>query len=493
MGMKRISMHLVLTETSNCACKYSTKTILIFAAAAVIFAFAPIVSARPNVVFFFLDDMRWDVTSFTGNSIITTPNMDTLAAGGTVFENAFTTVAICGPSRASVFTGQHMARHGVTTVQKGTYTAAQWAQSYPAQLKASGYYMGFIGKHGHGSNFTSLFGTYDFDKGYNAQGSYFGQVIDGEAAGDRHLTHFMGDLGIEFVGEAVNPAKNTTAACFCLQISFKSPHNPLLPDPAYDNLYSDDTIAHAKTDTQAQFDDLPSFIKSAGSAPGTAEWNSNYSTEQKFQDSAKKYYHLVHGVDVQIGRVLAALDDPDGDGDNSDSVTNNTIIILGSDHGYFLGERHQVGKWYIQEESIRVPMVIFDPRLPAVNGDKRVSQMVLNLDIPATILDYAGVTQPAVMQGRSLRSIVEGNPPDDWRTVFLHDHPATITYASLKNEGVRTEFFSYTRYPNNGYVKQLYDVTVDPYQRTNLAGDPRYAAKLAELDALTTQLKTEAQ
>jgi len=447
-------------------------------------------AARPNVVFFFLDDMRWDAVSFTGHSVITTPYMDTLAAGGTIFENAFTTVAICGPSRASVFMGQHMARHGVITVQKGTYTAAQWAESYPAQMKADGYYMGFIGKHGHGTNFTSLFGTWDFDKGFNVQGSYFGQVIDGEPAGERHLTHFMGDLGIEFVGDAAGAVKNPTAAPFCLQISFKSPHNPLLPDPAYDNLYVDDTVAHAKTDTDGQFDDLPSFIKST-SAAGTGEWLRNYSTESKHQESTKKYYRLVHGVDVQIGRVLAALDDPDGDGDNSDSVADNTIIILGSDHGYSIGERHQTGKWYIQEESIRVPMVIYDPRQPAANGGKRVSQMVLNFDIPATILDYAGVTQPAVMQGRSLRPIVEGNPPVDWRTVFLHDHPAIATV--FLNEGVRTESFSYTRYPNNGNVKQLYDVTVDPYQRTNLADDPRYAAKLAELDVLTTQLKTEAK
>ncbi len=487
------SFSFIVYKKNNMKKRNLNRIVLTLATVAVVIGgLAPMASAtQPNILFFFLDDMRWDAVSFTGNSVITTPHMDTLAASGTLFENAFTTVAICGPSRACVCTGQHMARHGVITVQKGTYTAANWANSYPAQLKADGYYMGFIGKHGHGTNFTSLFGTYDFDKGYNVQGSYFGQVIDGESAGARHLTKFMGDLAIEFVGDATDAAKNPTAAPFCLQISFKSPHNPLQPDPAYDSLYSDDTIAHAKTDTQAQFDDLPSFIKS--SAPGTYEWNNNYSTEQKFQDSVKKHYRLVHGVDVQIGRVLAALDDPNGDGDNSDSVTNNTIIILGSDHGYFLGERHQVGKWYIQEESIRVPLVIYDPRLPAALNGQRVSQMVLNLDIPATILAYAGISQPTVMQGRSMRPIVEGAPPADWRTVFLHDHPATVTYASLKNEGVRTESFSFTRYPNNGYVKQLYDVTVDPYQRTNLADDPRYATKLAELDALTTQLKAEAQ
>ena len=99
-------------------------------------AVAPMASAaQPNIIFFFLDDMRWDAVGYTGNSVITTPHMDTLAASGTLFENAFTTVAICGPSRACVFTGQHMARHGVITVQKGTYTAANWANSYPARRR----------------------------------------------------------------------------------------------------------------------------------------------------------------------------------------------------------------------------------------------------------------------------------------------------------------------------------------------------------------------
>lgn len=459
-------------------------------------------SEQPNILFLFLDDMRWDAAGFAGNSVVTTPHMDSLAARGTIFENAFTTTAICGPSRACVFSGQHMARHGVTTVQRGTFTSAKWAASYPGRLDADGYYLGFIGKHGLGSGFTGLHGTYDFDKGYDGQGSYFNQVIDGESANGRHLTRFLGDLAVEFLRDAADPAENPTTAPFCLQVSFKSPHvqdssggGQFLPDPAYDSLYSTDTIFHAKTDTQAQFDALPSFFK-ASSAAGTQRWVGRFRTEQKYQDNIKKHHRLIHGVDVQIGRILAALDDPDGDGDPIDSVTDNTVIILGSDNGFFLGERQQAGKWYIQEESIRVPLVIHDPRLPATVHGQRVSQMVLNLDIPATILDYAGISKPTVMQGRSLRPIVEGAPPADWRTAFLHDHPA-VQNVVFKNEGVRTESFSYTRYPNNGYpddpdAVQLYDVTVDPYQRTNLANDPRYASKVAELDALTTQLKLEA-
>jgi arylsulfatase A-like enzyme len=395
-------------------------------------------------------------------------------------------------SRASVFMGQHMARHGITAFNQNLNTA-KWADSYPKQLDDAGFYLGFIGKHGLGNGFTGLYGTYDFNKGWDGQGTYFNQTIDGEPANGRHTTKFVGDLAVEFIGDAANPAKNTTAAPFCLQISWKAPHvqdpNAFLPDPAYDLLYAGATIAHAKTDTQAQFDGNLSIFQGG---EGTNRWTARFGTEALFQENVKKHHRLVHGVDVQIGRILAALNDPNNDGNTSDSVAANTMIILSSDHGFFLGERQQAGKWYIQEESIRVPMVVMDPRLPAAQKGKRVSQMALNIDIPATILDYAGVALPTVMQGRSMKPIVDGNPPGNWRTAFLHDHPA-VGSGVYRNEGVRTESFSYSRYPGNGDVMQLYDVTLDPYQRTNLADDPRYASKLADMDALTNQLKAEAQ
>lgn len=163
----------------------------------------------PNILFFFLDDMRWDAAGFTGNKVITTPNMDTLASQGTVFENAFTTTAICMVSRACVFMGQHMQRHGISGFNQNL-SVSKWADSYPDQLDDAGYYMGFIGKQGLGNGFTGLYGTYDFDKGYNGQGSYFNQTIDGESANGRHISKFMGDLAIEFIGNATDPVKNTS-------------------------------------------------------------------------------------------------------------------------------------------------------------------------------------------------------------------------------------------------------------------------------------------
>lgn len=465
-------------------------------AALVICVITPVQAAPPpNLLFFFMDDMRWDAAGFEGNTVITTPHMDTLASEGTLFENAFITSSICMVSRASVFMGQHMARHGITAFGQNL-SAARWADSFPKRLRDAGYYLGFIGKHGLGNNFTGLYGTYHFDRGYNGQGSYFNMTIAGEPAGGRHLSVFMGDLT---VGNQTSPY-NTTGFLqawsalpdpkppFCLQISWKEPHvddpqDVFTPDPAYDHLYVSDTVPRARTDSPEQFFSLPDFFRAANAA-GTARWMNRFNTEQKYQDNVKKHHRLIHGVDVQIGRILQRLDEL--------GARTNTVIVFSSDHGFFLGERQQAGKWYIPEESIRVPLIVTDPRLPASSKGRRVPELALNIDIPATLLDYAGVALPAAMQGRSLRPIVEGQPPADWRVDFLHDHPAVggIVFAS---EGVRTRDFSYARYPQHGEAEQLFDVTLDPYQRTNLARDPRYAAVLEALRARTAQLKLEAQ
>ncbi len=445
----------------------------------------------PNIIFLFMDDMRWDAAGFTGNQIITTPHIDSLATQGMIFENAFTTTPICMSSRASVFMGQHMARHKITTFA-GALTTAQWVNSYPARLDAAGYHLGFIGKHGLG-NFTAQTATYDFDRSYEGQGKYINQTIKGEDDGGRHLNAFEGDL---VVGNH-NAPFNTTGFLeswaalpgnkppFCLQVSWKSSHaidgdvlDPYPEDPAHSPLYENSTIPHARTDTQGQFDALPEFMKVN---QNHLRWQYRFDTEAKFQKNVKAHHRLIHGVDVEIGRIRQRLAEL--------GIADNTIIIFGSDHGVFLGERHLADKWTIHEESARVPLLIYDPRLPAEKRGVRASQMVLNIDIPATILDYAGLPLPAVMQGRSLRPITEGMPPADWRTEYLHDQPPSV----YPSRGVRTENFVYTRYTTHGNFEQLYDVTLDPWQRTNLAADPRYASIKTALSIKTDQLYLQAQ
>src|SRR5688500_6989297 len=122
---------------------------------------------------------------------------------------------------------------------------------------------------------------------------------------------------------------------------------------------------------------------------------------------------MISGIDGVIGRVLGELEQL--------GLGGNTHVIFSSDNGYFLGERGLSGKWIHYEESLRVPLILRDPRPGALHG-RVLSQTALNLDVPATILDFAGVAVPTSYQGRSLRPLVEGETPADWRTDFFAEH-----------------------------------------------------------------------
>ena len=393
---------------------------------------APVARAQgsPNILFFFLDDMRWDAAGFTGNTVITTPHMDTLAAQGTIFENAFTTTAICMVSRASVFMGQHMARHGITAFNQNL-SAAKWAGLLSGPPRRRRLLPRLHRQARAGQRLHRPLRHLRFRQGLERPGQLLQPDHRRRVRQRPPPDQVRGRPRHRVPRRCRRPRQEhrpaRPSACRSVgrhRTCRTGAATSSSPDPAYDSLYAGDTIPHAKTDTQAQFDGLPSIFQGRRRGHQPLERTAS-APSSCIQDNIKKHHRLIHGVDVQIGRILAALDDPNDDGDHADSLTANTIIILSSDHGFFLGERHQAGKWYIQEESIRVPMVVVDPRLPASQKGKRVSQMVLNIDIPATILDYAGAGHArASMQGRSMKPIVEGNPPADWRTAFLHDHPA---------------------------------------------------------------------
>ena len=129
-------------------------------------------AGKPNILFLLVDDLRHDIFGFTGHEICKTPNIDALAKDGDVFENAFVTTAICMVSRASIFSGQYEARHGIHDFRT-EFTEEAWAKTYPAMLKKSGYHTGFIGKYGVGHKMTEAKKTFDFWRGFPGQGHFF--------------------------------------------------------------------------------------------------------------------------------------------------------------------------------------------------------------------------------------------------------------------------------------------------------------------------------
>ena len=219
-------------------------------------------------------------------------------------------------------------------------------------------------------------------------------------------------------------------------------------------------------------------------------WQDRFSSGEKFQANVKKYYQLIHGVDVVVGRIMDQL--------NTLGLADNTIIIFTSDNGFYLGEYGFAGKWYGSDPSIRVPMIIFDPRPGAPKG-KVIENMVLNIDLAPTMLSMAGVAQPASMQGEDLTPLMTGNALS-WRTEFLYEHlwPSSNAYYIPSSEGVVTEKHKYMKYFLNRdfddvMFEELYDRTLDENEVSNKIEDTNYKEILNALKQKLATMREDAR
>jgi arylsulfatase A-like enzyme len=275
---------------------------------------------------------------------------------------------------------------------------------------------------------------------------------------------------------------------FCLSVSFKAPHEQdasgntpsrLIVQDRFKDLYKDVTIPTPVTADPKYWDQLPDFMRTDLNI-GRARWLTYFSTPALFQQSVKNYYRLITGVDEQVGQLEEEL--------KRAGIADNTIIIFMGDNGMFLGEHGMQGKWYGYEESIRVPMIVYDPRLPVALKGLRSEQIALNIDIAPTILGLAGAPIPAAMQGINLVGLVQRKIPD--RPDFFYEHHFLKTPQIPQTEGVVGRRFKYLLYPEHGY-EELYDTKKDPHETTNLAKDPKYGETLSKMRNRYKELKKE--
>ncbi len=422
---------------------------------------------RPNFVFFLTDDQPYLGMGCTGNAVLKTPNMDRLAKEGVLFERAFVTTAICCCSRASIYTGQHMRRHGIEDFER-PLSAAQWRQTFPALLRQAGYRTAFLGKFAIGSpkgGADMALPVNEFDLWYGfPQGIAFKQVENGK---ERYLTTVMTEKAVQFL-ETTKPDQP-----FCIIMALKEPHGPLdFFDPEFPDPYAKAEIPPPVNMSRESFDALPEIVRnSLGASP---KWLEN---PEAYQVSMRKIYSYISRADLAIGQIREAL--------AKRGLDQNTVVIHMADNGSMEGAHGLSGKWIMYEESIRVPLIIHDPRLPAAAKGRR-TQMALNIDLAPTILAMAGVRIPAGMQGEDLRPLLR-DPKARGREDWYYEHVYTTPPSRRpipKCEGVRTERWKYTRYTESKPpLEQLFDLTADPHEEKDLAQEPEQAQTLARLRA----------
>ena len=426
---------------------------------------------KPNIIFILTDDQRWDALGYAGNTIIQTPNMDDLASSGINFTNAFVTTPICAASRASLFTGLYERTHNYT-FGKPNLLDQYMLESYPYLLRKAGYQTGFVGKFGVKVNE----GMEDslFHQSIKTYYPYFKEV-GGEQV---HLADINGDHAIDFI-------KSNKEEPFCLSLSFWSPHANDGEEEQYfwakytDSLYSENEIPLPETADPAFFEALPEFLQTS---MNRKRWYWRYDTPEKRQKMVKGYYKMISTVDSVIGRIQNTL--------KTEGLAENTVIILMGDNGYFLGERGYAGKWTLHEQSIRVPMIVYDPRQPEKERGKSVEEMVLNVDVTPTILKLAGVDIPESYHGESLTAFY-GQTPQNWRSSIFMEHRLENNPLLLKTDGYRDDTWKFIRYDDHPDFIELYNHKEDRNETINLAFDKDYAEMVAHYNYVCDSIAGE--
>lgn len=449
------------------------------------------------------DDQAIGDMSCYGNAILKTPNMDRIAAEGVRFSNSFVTNSLCAPSRATALTGCFSHINGIRGNSEGANSIEKLNPSlptFPRLLQQAGYRTGLVGKW-HLSEDPAGFDTWTVLPG---QGLYHNPdfIVNGTR---RKFEGYATDLTTDF---ALDFLRNAGSQPFCLVYQHKSPHRPAQPAARHAKFYDDIEIPypatfHDRFQTRRlakEAEDMRMDISLAGDYKDLPK---GLSPEQRkrwiYQRFVKDRYRSLVGVDENLGRVLKHLDEH--------NLAEDTVVVYTSDNGFFVGEHGWYDKRFMYEPSLRVPLLVRYPRLRVSN---RVDDhMVQNIDLAPTILDLAGVPVPETMQGRSLRTLLEGQAPEDWRRSIYYAYfenswalrnvgkegmsdPSFQYFTPHRvspHRGVRTERYKLIEYYAEDNYWELFDLAKDPNEERNEYGQADYAQITAELKQELSRLR----
>ena len=488
---------------------------------------------QPNIVFIMADDHASKAISCYGAGINQTPNLDRLATEGMRFDHCYVTNSICTPSRAAILTGTYNHVNCVFTLDTPIDNRLP---NVAKHLQTGGYQTAIIGKWHLGEGRQHEPTGFDFWSVLPGQGEYFDPLMiemgkDIEVPG--YATDIITDKSLDWL------SRRDESKPFFLMCHHKAPHREWEPHPKNRGLYQEDIAvpptfdddykrraraaaeAKMRIKDDMKYSDLGLVQPEGGSEVGERTMRSStnrkipnpedvtglrlidrdsgenytFQTQQelshfKYQRYLKRYLRTIESIDESVGRMLDYLEE--------NNLADNTIVIYTSDQGFFLGEHGWYDKRFMYEESFQMPFLIRYP--DQIKAEEVCENIICNVDFAPTFLDFAGLTIPSYMQGKSVRPLLTGNVPDNWPEIAYHrywmhrdpDHNAYSHY------GIRDQRYKLIYWYNEGYELpgtnhggedrewELFDCEKDPLELFSVYDEPAYAEVVKRM---TSQLE----
>lgn len=428
---------------------------------------------KPNVLFLICDDLNCDIGCY-GHPLVKTPNIDRLAARGVRFANAHCQYPLCGPSRASFMTGmypdQNLVKRNAIHIREHVPNVNTMSQMF----RDAGYFATRIGKIYH-YNVPKHIGTgghddpYSWNKTINPRGrdkddedrifsltpGSFGGTLSWLAADGSDEEQTDGIAATETIRVLKEHADRGDS--FYLAVGLYRPHTPYVAPKKYFDAYPREAITVPAV-PRGYLESLPEPARKSL----TRKKQQNNLDPELARQAIQAYYASINFADTQMGRILDALDES--------GLTQNTIVLFTSDHGYHMGEHDHYQKTTLFENATHVPLIIAGPGVQRGRVAKTMAEMV---DFYPTLAELAGLEAPDYAAGVSLAAA-------------LRDASATPRSSALtqydSGYSIRTPRFRYTEWGANASLgRELYDHKTDPQEMVNLANDESRAATLREL------------
>jgi arylsulfatase A-like enzyme len=498
---------------------------------------APKSASRPNIVFIFSDDHALRTIGAYGAGINETPNIDRIANEGILFTRSYCANSICCPSRANILTGKHSHKNGVLD-NADVWNGDQFV--FTRRLGEAGYNTALIGKwhmmKGTRGSPGDSFDYWNILTGAGGQGDYYNPEFVNKDGEPSKVTGYSTDI-ITDQALAWLETERDSSKPFLLMCQYKSPHIHRIPPPRHMTKYDGEDIPEPVTmfddykgrspyaaDTNMEFkmmqDEILNIAPPAGAKLTEGErrkydYLERMTTEQraayheaydpenseyrrlrsageladgskaleryKYQRFIKDYLRCVAAIDDNVGRIFDYLEEH--------GLAENTVVIYSSDQGFYTGEHGWNDKRWMYEESFAMPFML---RWPAqVQPGQKCDALIQNIDYAPTFLDLAGAEIPKDLDGRSLRPLLTGDEPEDWRDALYYHYYEDGSYNLPRFEGVSDGRYKLINYYYPKQAWELFDLVRDPHELESVYEKPDYAAVVATMKENLARLREQ--